>query len=51
MTFITRGIESLEVTKEDSKATRSGGKGVAVSANRALARQCEGEEGGGALFY
>ena len=50
MGFIeTRGGESLEVTKEDRKATRSEGMGVGleVSANRALMRQCVGEGGGG----
>ena len=47
MTFITRGGESLEVTKRDRKATGSEGKGLEVSAHRALMRQCEGEGGGG----
>ena len=47
MTFITRGGESLEVTKEDRKATRSFGIGLKVSVKRALMRRCEGEGGGG----
>ena len=47
MTFITRGVASIEVTKEDRKATRRGGMGLEVSANRALMRQCGGEGGGG----
>ena len=43
MKFITRGGESLEVTKEDRKATRSEGMGLEVSASHALVCQCGGE--------
>ena len=43
----TRGGESLEVTKEDRKATRSEGMGLEESASRALMRQGGGEGCGG----
>ena len=46
MTFITRGGERIEVTKEDRQATRSEGMGLEESANRALMRQCVGGRSG-----
>ena len=45
MTFITLGGESLEVTKEDRKATRSEGMGLEERASSALMRHLPSSKG------